>query len=614
MGYVFKGRLCGYICDDCSEPLSKLKVRLYRVREDQNATALAVASPKDTFAILSDAEVRRKESSLLGEFETNDAGEFVAELGEKQGYKGEAFEIDVYCGTVPHLKPGPKPPQPVQFSISVVQPLYRRTESGLLAVWEHCLSARYWCMVRGRLGAWTICGRVTVCSTKAPAANVKVSAFDVDWLQDDPLGSAVTDLDGKFRIDYLAADFKKDILGWNIELFGGPDLYFKIETLSGTTLLAEPPSRGRTPGRENVGNCVCVDLCVPEAPVVTHAWFTRVGDFALYSDINFSTDGLTARAAPFGFPGAHGGPGYGFFGHMKLEGDCPTTYPTGGAPMRYRFLYEILGSGGGLQPMTATNIVVVKVGTRPISWDVFGSGAIVTAQDILVAPSGATPPGPTPPPSPLPAAGTPWGPIPPVILVPDANGWVTIDPAATNGGFSGPLLRFASETVVPGGNAPSNGPGVAPPAKNGTMLRIVFEAEPVTGATPTAPTLTNQLPKIYVNNWSDVNDLNLAQFTGPGNTPCSGLTNNLDILYTADHELMAAWSLSITTSAPAPAGGWPVLPSGTVPRGGVGTQHLDISLWAKCSYTVWLTTRRKLTDGENDDSGHSRPVTFCNDG
>jgi hypothetical protein len=612
MNYIFKGRLCGYICSECFEPLSKVKVRIYRAREDQNVTALAVASPKDTFAILSEADVRRKESHLLGEFETNGAGEFVAELGDKQGYNGEPFEVDVYCDTLPGLKPGARPPEPVQFSVTVLQPLWRSVERGAMAVWDYCLSHRYWCLVRSRFGAWVICGRVVVCDTGSPASPVKVSAFDVDWLQDDPLGSAITDSTGRFRINYVAADFRKDVLGLNIELFGGPDLYFKVETLSGTALLTEPRSRGRAPDRENVGNCFCVELCVEEAPVVTHAWFTRVGDFALYSDINFLTDGRTSHAVPPGFPNAHGGPGFGFFGDLKLVGDCPTTYPTGGPPMRYRFLYEVLGSGVGLQPMLASNLAPVVVGSRPILWDVFGTGTpIVTSQPIYVAGSGATPPGPTPPPSPLPVG--PWGPIPDVVLVPDANGWVTIDPAATNGGFSGPLVRFASETVVPGGGAPSDGPGVAvSDPKNGKMLRIVFEAEPVTGATASTPTLTNELPKIYINNWGDVNDLNLAQFTGAGDTPCSGLTDGLDILYTADHELMASWGIGISTAASIP-GGVPALPSGNVPRGAFGTQHLDISTWPACSYTVSLGTRRKLTDGEIDDSGHTNSLTFCKD-
>ena len=613
MTYIFKGRLCGYICEDCSEPLSRVKVRLYRTRSEQNVTALAVASPKDTFAVLADKDAAEKKRSLLGEFETNDAGEFVAELGEKQKYNGEAFEVDVYCETVPGRKATEEPPKPLQFSVTVVQPEWRRRDNALVAAWDYCISARYWCFIRAKFDAWVICGRVVVCDTKAPVPQVKVSALDRDWLQDDPLGTAVTDASGKFRIDYHAGDFKKDIFGFNIELFGGPDIYFKVESLSGSTLLAEPPSTGRNAGRENRGPCFCVELCLKEAPVVTHAWFTRVGDFAIYSDIDYLGSGLTQHAAPFGFPGAHGGPGYGFFGAMKLVGDCPVTYPGGGGAMRYRFLYD---DGTGPTPIRTANIVAVVVGDRPIMWDITGSGPVLTSQPIYVAPSGATPPGPTPPPSPLPPAGTPWGPIPPVVLVPDADGWVTIDPAATNGGFSGPLLRFNSATVVAGGTAPGNdradaGNAVASP-KNGTTLAIIFQAEPVGGSTPSAPTLTNQLDKIYINNWSDVNAINLAQFTGAGNTPCTGLTTAIDVLYTADHELLAEYGIGISTAAtiPPPLPAWP---SGTGPRGAHGSFHVDIHLWPACSYLLALNTRRMLTDGEIDDSGHDTWLTFCKD-
>ena len=606
--YIFRGRLCGYICAECPEPLANLQVRLYRVDKQRNVAALAVANPKETFAILDDDQVQEKAARLLAKAEMDAEGNFAFELSKN--YAGEAFEVDVYCVSVPRQRIGKNPPKPRQFTITTVQPRYRETENGFIAVWDYCLPHRFWCAVLALFDVWTICGRVLDCKTKQPVAGVKVLAFDADWLADDSLGFALTNAAGKFIITYSGIDFRQGT--WiDVELVGGPDLYFRIEDAGGNPLLTETQANGRTPGRENAGNCFCVDLCV-DAPVVTHAWFTRVGDFGIYSDINHLGNGRTTHAVPFGFPGAHGGPGFGFFGDMKLVGDCPTTYPTGGPPMRYRFRYELLGSGGGLQPMLAGNIVAVKVATRPITWNVSGTPApIVTAQDIYVAPFGATPPGPTPPPA-LPP-NVPWGPIPAVVIVPDAQGWVTLDPSATNQGFSGPLLRFASATVLPGGTAPSSGPGVPPAVpKNGNMIRIVFEAEPVTGSTVSSPTLTNELPNLYVNNWSDVNHLNLAQFIGAGNTACSGLADSLDILYTADHELMAAWSLGISTAASIP-GGVPALPSGTVPRGGVGTHPLNISTWPKCSYTVSLTTRRMLTDGEIDDSGHTNPLTFCKD-
>ena len=60
MAYIFRGRLCGLICPECPEPLANVTVRLYRSRDAQTVTALAAASPKETFAILTEEQVMRK--------------------------------------------------------------------------------------------------------------------------------------------------------------------------------------------------------------------------------------------------------------------------------------------------------------------------------------------------------------------------------------------------------------------------------------------------------------------------------------------------------------------------------------------------------------------------
>ena len=43
---------------------------------------------------------------------------------------------------------------------------------------------------------------------------------------------------------------------------GSPDLYFKINTPSGTVLLDEPKTQGQTPGRKNVGPVFCIEFNV----------------------------------------------------------------------------------------------------------------------------------------------------------------------------------------------------------------------------------------------------------------------------------------------------------------------------------------------------------------
>jgi hypothetical protein len=623
MTFEFRGNLCGFLCAECQEELSGVKVRLYRNRAEQNVTALSVANPKDTLAIVDDDAVKAKAKSLIAEADTDDAGNFVFQLSEKQKYDGGAFEVDVYCGTVPHRKPTPKPPKPLQFSITTLQPMWKQTEQGALAYWRYCVPARFWCGFRHRFGAWVICGHVLACENNSlPVPNVTVNAFDTDWIQDDPLGSAVTDGTGHFRIDYNAIDFQRTpFLGINIELFGGPDVYFKIQGPGGVLLLDEPSSRGRDRDRENIGPCFCLDLCIQNPPPIKHAWFTHVGDFAINSDIDLTT-GKTAHAAPFGLPGAHGGPGFGFydgiFGYgLRLIGDCPTTHPASGDPMRYRFRYEHPSNPGVLVAITGAALSAQQIGTRPVTWD-FGFGAVETFQSIILAGVGGST---TPPPLPGPVGppNTNWGPVPPAIMMPDADGWVIVDPLTTNGALSGPLLRFVSSAAVPGGGSTSGGDtaGNAPASlKNGTAIRIVFEAEPVGGPTIAGPTLSNDLSKILINNWIEVNLLDIVQF---GTGCCSPLTTDLDIEYTTDHELMRSWALGMISCATTL--GWvaPALPSGPTvahPRGDHGTEHEDISNpadWPGCSYRVLLSTTRAVTDGEDDDTGRTNELTFCID-
>ena len=334
-------------------------------------------------------------------------------------------------------------------------------------------------------------------------------------------------------------------------------------------------------------------------PIFDHPWFTHVGDFSITGDFNAGT-GLTV--APHG---GHGGPNYGFFNCLSLRGFCPKTDPANpGAAMVYRFLFQAQGAPTPT-PITGGFVCEVLVGSRYTFWN----GNPFTLQTVRIRGANPTPTPPTPTADPTP---------PDHFIVPDAQGWINIDPNAIDNGFNGWLMGFASGVAFPGGApAPGVNAGTAVPVanqKNGSNAAIIFQATRVSTIAAVngggAPDYTNQLAKIHINNWNEVTLLDIQQFLGPGATACSPLTNDLDILYTTDHELMAAWSINITTAAtiPPPA---PVYPSGTGPRGGSGTDHHDISLWPTCSYIVHLFTRRSLTDGLLDDHTKDNIKTFC---
>lgn len=132
MNYLFKGRLSGLICPECPEALSGVLVRLYRP-ERSDVTAQAVAPAKDSFAILSEPAVTAKAGRLLAEVRTDAKGDFVFELGERQKYAGEAFELDLRCDTVRGAAAGSSP---LQCMLTTLQPLWRQADNGLVAVWE----------------------------------------------------------------------------------------------------------------------------------------------------------------------------------------------------------------------------------------------------------------------------------------------------------------------------------------------------------------------------------------------------------------------------------------------------------------------------------------------
>jgi hypothetical protein len=594
MSYIFRGTLCGYICPDCPENLSNVTVRLYRLRKDQQATALVAARTKETFQILSEEEVAAKDSALLAETETDAHGRFEVAMGEEQEYDGEAFQIDVRLNQVPGREEPSK--ESLQFTITTVQPRWRQREEERVSVWEHCIAQRFWCRIRARFDAWVICGRVVNCETQGPVGGLEVSAFDTDWWQDDPLGSAVTKADGRFRIDYTSEDFKQTPFSplVDVELIGGPDLWFTVAS-DGTLLLEEPRSRGRDPDRENAGVCFCVELCVDEPVIEDPPLFTHIGDFNIISDID-TTTGRTQHAV-FG----HGGPDFGFMGQLKLKGFCPQHAPGDPSkPLRYRFLYVHPDDPGTEVPMTGGAIFPVKVGVKQIMWDIDGDGTPEsTFQDIVVAPPAWSPPSTSPPPH---------------VIHPDSQGWVTVDtdPAVWGDafGYGGALLGFRSGSAVPGGSATASGDAAGDPPvdpKDGAVLKLIFEAEPVGGG---LPSYRDELQKLHVNNWAEVRLLNLEQFISGSSGACTPLSSDLNILYTADHELMRDWKITIDTAASVSV---PSLPSGTDTRpGGVsGNEHVNISGWPSCSYQVRVHTRRALTDGEDDDGWNSSLRTFC---
>jgi hypothetical protein len=366
-----------------------------------------------------------------------------------------------------------------------------------------------------------------------------------------------------------------------------------------------------------VCSVTCSEFCICLCPdPALQPWFTKVGYFGIYSDID-GTTGRTNKSLPFPSLGHGGGPNFAFFGHLELRGFCPATSPNfSGVPMKYRFLYDL---GSGATPITGGLVSPASAGTRMVNWPqnlagIAGAALVPTFQEVQVVQAPA-PPDPTPP-----AVGATWfAPAAHHIAV-DTDGWVEVDPNAIGGGFQ-TLLGFdtTQPLVVPGGDpAPGVPAGTAVPVaaeRAGKDLAIIFQATRVTTMPPgTTPDFTNSLLKIHINNWTEVNELNFAEFvTGC----CTPIDDTLSVMFTVDHEEMDAgdWSLAITSCSPSAPGDITPASSGpgvtVTPRGGSGTIVENTSTWTNCSYTVTLTTRPGLTTGLVDRSAWPNPLTFA---
>lgn len=371
MAFIIKGNLLGYLCDDCFEAVSEVQIRIYSPESERDITAAAVAATKDTFRSLTKKQVEAKSNRLIAEGKTDQAGNFEIAIGGN--YTGGAFDIDFYCGNVPRFPPKPKLNlEPRQFHLTTVFPQWRQVGGTNEAVaagaedyifgWQYALSTKIWCFIRGYyFDAWTICGHLTNCQTQQPLEGVEVFGYDADLIQDDTLGSAITDAAGHFRIDYTSSDFRKNFLfQLNLEtdidapfFSSGPDVYFKA-FYNGTPILEETSANRR----KNVGYCLCVRLCstkniVPEGGGNLRSAWTSIGlafNIPTGSILNdFDTEGYAGAAK------------YGFTSTIRLTGQAPHKRANGNR-VEYRFLVSHTTTpNGGAAPALANFTKIIGV-------------------------------------------------------------------------------------------------------------------------------------------------------------------------------------------------------------------------------------------------------------
>jgi hypothetical protein len=615
MKYLFKGNLAAWICNECRESLSKVKVKLYDVKDRPNVTALVAANAKDTLYVDSNSQLLERKSLLLGEGTTDENGFFSVQLDEKK-YQGGAVEIAVYCESVPGQKENKEKPKPVEFVITTVQPLWRELKNELVFTWEYILPYRFWCYILSLFDIWVICGKVVYCQNpRIPIVGAEVTAMDADWITDDLLGTATTNSLGYFKIYYTSKDFKKTFLSpiINVEtpfppFNSGPDVYFKVRSSGGTLLINETRVDGQNPARSNIGNCFCIVLCVSKIPdeeeTPQSAW-TGIGtQFTIPTGADLNS---------FDANGYAGTQKFSFTSTIRMTGQSPKE--KNGHPVEYRFLVSKTTGVNGAALLPAANFTLV-VGKDP------GLFAETKIGQMLKF--------------------TPTFKIVNIYVKQvdfDSDGWLDVNKSIVRTFTSDPSLDPA-ELSIPGlwnwidldgmmainTNALTSAANVSlagkkagdtiPPAEQIPIEKIAirFEAREVINKTALIfnylPGSGQTLNAMVVNNNVDVKLLAIKEHLSLGF--CSPLSGDVHVVYTAYHPHLQNVLLYIRKNSDP---GWTALPGdGMVPLSNntnAGVTILNNSagilipaamLPTSCTYIVLMTLLRRLHTGDDQVS------------
>lgn len=607
MKRIFRGSLQGYLCDSCHESLENVEVLLYRPYRKEIVTS-AVIDAKETFHYVSPEEAKQRDSFLIGKTKSDAFGNFEIEVNEKYA-EFEAFDIDFICGSVPKKFPKPKGGIAPQFHITTVPVRWRYLDNEVAVFnWKYFIPKKWWCYIRGHFfDAWVICGRLLSCENETPIPNAKVTAYDADFITDDNLGSAITDAQGHFRIDYNSLTFKQTFLSpWiNVEtdpgpgltFKSGPDVYFKAEI--GSTILIDEK---KSDARKNVSYCTCVTLCskvniiTDENDQFPSAW-TGIGKA-------FSASYGTG-IKDFDIDGFGGTGKYALTGIVNLTGQAALKSPANN-PIEYRFLISDTSTpNGGPAPSISNFTKIIGVTSN-----LFRPSEVLTLSRKISLPSNNE--------------------IPVYSHQDDfdSNGWfhinTAIDRALINAGLTpsdihlfniieaDPLISLDTRALTTQANLPSGLVASGDPIPSGDKLAVEkfairFEIRDAVTQIPLAGS-GKTLNCVAMNNNNIFMKLDIQELLNHG--LCTPISGDIHAKYTVYHPLLLSSRLHLRNNSLTVDRN---IVDGTLPLSGntsLSTNECTNSSsklnnpptptdMTRCTYSLKLYARARLHNGEN---------------
>ncbi len=617
------GYLYGAVCGDLRVWDRIPGARVIAVPSDRNEeTVDSLARPNRDArkSVVHDIDEERFKGEAEGAIMRGETDADGAFCFENQSYDGGLIDVYVCIDRIPAPtleKDDVRIDEPCYLFMGTYRP-FKSGESWYLVM---VVPTVIWCRIRRKADLWVIVGRVTPCEDNSVGlAGLTVTAKDVDLVQHDVLGSGNTNPSGIFRIDYHGSKFRQGT--WlDVELFGGPDVFFEIKDSDGDLVLDEPSLRGRLPGRCDRGPCFCVHLCV-EVPVPTDprtptVW-TKVGNAFTIPD--------SASLHSFDADGYAGAPKYAFRGSIRMLGTAPSV-STAGNPIEYRFLVsDTTTPNGGPAPADANFSRIVGAG--PVAdVNLFASTEIGQ----VVNPSTFE-----------------WVDIDAIQADLDGDGWLDVNTSIARTFAAHPVLTPAdipsfqwsdgdalmainthamtSEPNVPGG---AGDPGDAVPAADRIGIErkaIRFQAREVVspGVYNTLAFSGTTLNSIVVNNNAAYRKVAMAEHLS--STACTPLSGSPHVAFTTHHPHIAEVNIRVRSNDGTydhnlnDAVSKPASSDAAIPLSGntnsVGINHLhnpSVALPAglhKCTYIVTLRVLRRLHTGDSAVTANFAQTSF----
>jgi hypothetical protein len=456
------------------------------------------------------------------------------------------------------------------------------------------LNSSSYCSILAALDLWLVAGRVSDCGKQAsvPLIGGIVAGFDRDVIQDDNLGTSVTDGTGSFEIFFPGSTFRlipslpppfDHIPGF--ELIGGPDIYFKV-SLGSLPLLEEPPTTGRNSDRENRSNCSYTELCVT-TPIWTPQSITlwsRIGNYLVPdggSLHDFDADGFVNAGK------------LAFYDKLDFNGQVSQTYL--GSPVSYRFVYA--------EWTTLSTAPAYPTDFHPLTTQITGApyGDLYN----FIGPN-------------------PWDyTLTPVAPSPDPiTGWIAVN---QDGHFIRDVSRMVevdTSMLVPAIDHPGNdtdgagSPVPAPEQDRPRKFSFVLEVKTVANSTP-----QHGVPvTIHINNSAADLRYDLSELSSVACNPItpSGGSITIHPLYTVGHPYLNSYSISVqrqggtfVTLRTDSYNTSPHTPLWTTAAGESGTFAATYNDVQPCSYRSWMICDRRLTTGYGGVGGQQILRTFC---